>query len=101
MYHLALFIVVTSIVMGAAGVVYLINAIKHAKDRRRHVAMTTVFFFGCLSTALVAAHMMTKRGVIRISRASRASRASSLAQGVRMDPAVMIAASMGAGSTMT
>lgn len=99
MYRLALFIVAVSVVMGAAGVVYLINAIKHAKDRRRHVAMTTVFFFGCLSTALVAAYMFAKkRGGIRISRTSRAS---PLAQEIRMDPSVMIAASAGAGSTMT
>jgi hypothetical protein len=92
MYHLAIFVVVTSIVMGAAGVVYLINAIKQSKDRRKHVAMTTVFFFGCLSTALLAAHMFSsKRGGRRVSAS----------QEVRMDPAVMLAASAGAGSTMT
>lgn len=97
MYRLALFIVVASIVMGAAGVVYLINAIKHAKDRRRHVALTTVFFFGCLSTALLAAYM-TKRGggSISISR----WRISPVPE-VGMDPSVMLAASAGAGSTMT
>jgi hypothetical protein len=95
MYRLALFVVVASIVMGAAGVVYLINAIKHAKDRRRHVALTTVFFFGCLSTALLAAYM-TKRGGGSISR----WRISPVPE-VGMDPSVMLAASAGAGSTMT
>jgi hypothetical protein len=96
MYHLAIFVVVTSIVMGAAGVVYLINAIKHSEDRRKHVAMTTVFFFGCLSTALLATYMFSsKRG----GRRSTPVRMSA-SQEVRMDPAVMLAASAGAGSTM-
>lgn len=92
MYRLAIFIVVTSIVMGAAGVVYLMNAIKHAEDRRKHVAMTTACFFGSLTTALLATYMFSsKRGGRRVSAG----------QEVRVDPAVMLAASAGAGSTMT
>lgn len=96
MYRLALFIVVVSIVTGAAGVVYLINAIKHPEDRRRHVATTTVLFFGCLSTALLAAYMFAakKRG------GGSSYRAYAPVQEVRVDPSVMLAASAGAGSTM-
>lgn len=94
MYRLALFIIVASIVMGAAGVVYLINAIKYAKDRRKHVAMTTLFFFGAASTALLAAYM-TKRG-------GGGGRRTPVPEArTMMDPSVMLAASAGAGSIMT
>ena len=95
MKHLVLFAIVTSVVMGAAGVVYMIHSIRRKEDRRKHVALTTAFFFGCLVAGLLAAYLAKKTG-----KRGGGYSAAGVREEIRMDPSVMIAASAGAGSTM-
>lgn len=97
MKYLVLFAIVTSVVMGAAGAVYMIHAIRRDQDRRKHVALTTTFFFGCLGAGLLAMYLANRSGKRGGGRYSVYSVAR---EEIRMDPAVMIAASAGAGSIM-